>query len=159
MAEGMHQIVHGNFDRAGAAMAVADKQSLPIEPEVPRTPRGGASYTQRFIILCPEDNARWPQDRRSNVEPRLNAWLAFMLGAPAHYRFRARVQRGVDAGGQAVFDANDLTVGLDELGVSALSAVRLRRASPQRVISATRRPASGHGSSRRSSRSFPITTA
>ncbi len=125
MAEGMHQIVHGNFDRAGAAMAVADKQSLPIEPEVPRTPRGGASYTQRFIILCPEDNARWPQDRRSNVEPRLNAWLAFMLGAPAHYRFRARVQRGVDAGGQAVFDANDLTVGLDELGVSALSAVML----------------------------------
>src|SRR4029078_13174784 len=65
MAEGMHQIVNGNFDRAGAAMAVPDKQHLPTEPEVPRTPRGGASYTQRFIILCPDDNAGWPQDRRS----------------------------------------------------------------------------------------------
>ena len=112
MAEGTHQIVQGNLDRAAAAMAVADKQSLPIEPEVPRTPRGGASYTQRFVVLCPEDNARWPEDRRSQAEPAVNAWLAFMLGAPARYRFGARVQRGVDAGGQAVFDANDLTVGL-----------------------------------------------
>jgi len=40
MAEGIHQIVQGNFDRAGAAMAIVDKQSLPIEPQVVRTPRG-----------------------------------------------------------------------------------------------------------------------
>ena len=53
MAEGMHQIVQGNFERAGAAMAVADKQALPIETQVARTPRGGASYTQRVALLCP----------------------------------------------------------------------------------------------------------
>ncbi len=44
MAEGTHQIVQGNLDRAAAAMAVADKQSLPIEPQFPRTPRGSAGY-------------------------------------------------------------------------------------------------------------------
>ncbi len=126
MAEGIHQIVQGNFERAGAAMAIADKQSLPIEPEVPRTPRGGASYTQRVVVLCPgTDAGAWPQDRRSTVEPRLNAWLAFMLGDPSRYRFGARVQRGVDAAGQPAFGADGISVGLDELALSALSAVLL----------------------------------
>lgn len=126
MAEGIHQIVQGNFERAGAAMAIVDKQMLPIEPEVPRTPRGGASYTQRVALLCPTSDAgAWPQDRRSTVEPRLNAWLAFMLGDPSRYRFGARVQRGVAADGRPVFDAEGVSVGLDELALSALSAVLL----------------------------------
>jgi hypothetical protein len=129
MAEGMHQILQGNFERAGAAMAIVDKQSLPIEPEFSRTPRGGASYTQRVVVLCPAAaGGAWPQDRRSAAEPRLNAWLAFMLGDPARYAFRARVQRGVDAGGAPVFDADAISVGLDELALSPLSAVLLATA-------------------------------
>ena len=126
MAEGIHQIVQGNFERAGGAMAIADKQALPIEPEVPKTPRGGASYTQRVVALCTvADAGPWAQDRRSTVEPRLNAWLAYMLGDPARYRFRAHVQRGVDAQRQPIFDADMISVGLDELAVSPLSAVLL----------------------------------
>ena len=93
MAEGMHQIMQGNFERAGAAMAVADKQSLPIETQVSRTPRGGASYTQRVALLCPSPDEAWPRDRRSRTEPSLNAWLAHMLGDPARYSFTAQVHR------------------------------------------------------------------
>ncbi len=124
MAEGMHQIVQGNFERAAAAMAVADKQALPIETQVARTPRGGASYTQRVALLCPppaDDN--WPQDRRAVAEPALNAWLAYMLGAPARYVFSAVVHRGQTENGNPVIDADPVSVNLTELGYSPLSAV------------------------------------
>ncbi|MDB5847134.1 MAG: hypothetical protein JWP29_886 [Rhodoferax sp.] len=118
MAEGVHQIVGGNFERAGAAMAVVDKQSLPIEPEVARTPRGGVAYSQRFAVLCPAAGPPgWPQDRRSRTEPALDAWLGHMLGAHTRYRFSARVMRG------NAFDELPVQVGLEELGLSALAAV------------------------------------
>ena len=125
MAEGVHQIVQGNFERAGAAMAVVDKQSLPIEPQAMKTPRGGASYTQRVALLCPVPSGAWPQDRRSNAEPALNAWLAHMLGDPARYRFSARVQRGVDDQKRPIFDAASIEVGWNDLRLSPLSAVLL----------------------------------
>jgi hypothetical protein len=117
MAEGVHQIVQGNFDRAGAAMAIVDKQSLPIEPQVARTPRGAVMYTQRMAVVCPAADGNWPEDRRALAEPQLNAWLAHMLGPPERYRFRATVHRG------DVIDPAPVTVGCEELGLSPLSAV------------------------------------
>ena len=123
MAEGMHQIVQGNLERAGAAMAIVDKQALPIEPQVARTPRGGASYTQRVVVLCPDGAGAWPADRRSRTEARADAWLAAMLGDPARYRFVAHVHRVVD--GHDVIDADDVVVTWDDLALSALSAVML----------------------------------
>jgi hypothetical protein len=118
MAEGVHQIVKGNFERAGAAMAVIDKQALPIEPDVTRTPRGGVAYTQRFAVLCPDTAVPgWPHDRRAAAEPALNQWLAHMLGAPGRYRFSARVVRG------RVIDEQPVTIGLEALGLSPLTAV------------------------------------
>lgn len=124
MAEGVHQIMQGNFDRAGAAMAIVDKQSLPIEPQVAKTPRGGASYTQRMALLCPGaiDN-QWPDDRRSRAEPGLNAWLALMLGEPGLYQFSARVFRGEDADQGPIIDQDPVTVTFQDLGMSPLSAV------------------------------------
>jgi hypothetical protein len=117
MAEGVYQIAQGNFDRASAAMAVADKQTIPIEPEINKTPRGGASYTQRLALLCPEPgNHNWPDDTYSATEPRLNAWLARMLGDPARYQFSAIVQRK-----DRIIDK--VSAGLPDLGLSALSAV------------------------------------
>jgi hypothetical protein len=122
LAEGTHQIVQGNPARAAAAMAVADKQTLPIENQVGRTPRGGASYTQRIVAVCPGPVAGWPDDRRARAEPALNAWLATMLGDPDRYRFAARVHRR-DADGHDVIDANPIVVTWNDVGVSPLSAV------------------------------------
>ena len=124
LAEGMHQIVQGNPVRAAAAMAIADKQSLPIETQVGKTPRGGASYTQRIAVLCPEPAQGWPDDRRARAEPALNAWLATMLGDPARFGFAARVVRR-DADGNEVLDADPVSVHAAELGLSPLSAVLL----------------------------------
>ncbi len=124
LAEGVHQIVLGNFERTAASMAVADKQALPVEPQVMGTPRGGASYTQRIALLCPPPlQNNWPQDRRATVEPGLNAWLAFMLGDPARYGFSAQVYRGVDQHGKRIIDAQPVTADLAELGYAPLSLV------------------------------------
>ena len=133
MAEGMHQIMQGNFERAGAAMAVADKQALPIETQVSRTPRGGASYTQRVALLCPTPDEAWPRDRRSRTEPSLNAWLAHMLGDPARYAFSAQVHRLVideaNPQGLVVVDAQPISVPLAILGLSPISAVLMATSS------------------------------
>ena len=124
LAEGTHQIVQGNPVRAAAAMAVADKQSLPIETQVGRTPRGGASYTQRIVVLCPGPVDGWPEDRRSRAEPAVNAWVATMLGDPARYTFSARVHRmGPD--NRESIDARTIDVTWGDLGLSPLSAILL----------------------------------
>jgi hypothetical protein len=125
MAEGAHQIMQGNLDRAAAAMAVADKQTLPVETEFNRTQRGGAGYTQRLVALCPDAVEGWPSDRRSRTEPAANAWLASMLGDPSRYRFAARVHRVVDAQGNPVIDAALAVVTWEDLALSPLSAVLL----------------------------------
>ena len=133
--------MQGNPVRAAAAMAVADKQSLPIETQVDRTPRGGASYTQRIVVLCPMPPDGWPEDRRSRAEPAVNAWLATMLGDPARYRFVARVHR-VDGDGQDVIDADPVVATWDDLGAVAVvggPAGRGRRGAAARR--ARRRPA------------------
>lgn len=124
LAEGAYQIVQGNPVRAAAAMAVADKQSLPIETQVDRTPRGGASYTQRIAVLCPGPAEGWPEDRRARAEPAVNSWIATMLGDPSRYRFTAQVHR-VDGAGNPVIDALPLTVTWADLAISPLSAVML----------------------------------
>lgn len=124
LAEGAHQIAQGRPERAAAAMAVADKQSLPVETQVGRTPRGGASYTQRIAVLCPGPVDGWLEDRRSRAEPAVNAWVASMLGAPGNYRFSARVHR-TDAGGHSVIDADLVVATWQDLGLSPLSAILL----------------------------------
>lgn len=124
LAEGAYQIVQGNPERAAAAMAVADKQSLPIETQVDRTPRGGASYTQRIAVLCPAAAEGWPEDRRSRAEPAVNAWIAALLGEPGRYRFVARVHR-TDVAGNPVIDAAPLIATWADLAISPLSAVML----------------------------------
>ena len=129
LAEGMHQIVLGNLDRSAAAMAIVDKQSLPFEPQVNRTPRGGASYTQRLAAICAPGAAGWPVDRRATAEPAVNGWLAAMLGDPDRYRFVARVHRGIDDARNPIVDAVPVVVGWAALGLSPLSAVLLATAA------------------------------
>src|SRR6185369_7401041 len=121
LAEGAHQIVQGNPVRAAAAMAVADKQALPIETQVGRTPRGGASYTQRIVVLCPDQDAGWPQDRRARAEPAINAWLATMLGDPARYRFTGRAFRLAPDEKHEIPDGDTVDIALGDLGLSPLS--------------------------------------
>ncbi|HEU4998562.1 MAG TPA: hypothetical protein VFT68_06420, partial [Lapillicoccus sp.] len=118
LAESVHQNVLGNYDRAAAALAALDRQGRPPRIDVVRTPRTGKSYTQRLLVLIGDETypSTWPapiRDPRSLAEPRLNAWLARIVGDPRRIRFAAEVE------GQAA----PVVVRFDELGLSPLSAV------------------------------------
>ncbi|KQW36935.1 hypothetical protein [Rhizobacter sp. Root404] len=134
VAESVHQIVGGNLEAAGAAMATLDKQTRPPEMHVIDTPHSTRGYTQRVVVAMQGGDAgAWApmNDLAAQLEPRLNAWLARLLGAPARYRFHARVLRKVDTGtvydGRAQFrwddTGNPLEASLTELGLSPLALV------------------------------------
>ena len=118
LAELVHQNVLGNHERSAAALGALDRQGRPPRADFVRTPRTGKSYTQRLLVLMGEElfPPTWPApalDPRSRAEPRLNAWLARILGDPRRIRFTA-VVAGLDA---------PLVLRFDELGMSPLSAV------------------------------------
>jgi len=94
VAEGVHQVVLGNMDRAGAALdgfakAGATGGPPPADPQVVRTPRGAATLTHRVALHLPEvaDPTASPipgmrMTPRALADPALNAWLAELLPAP-----------------------------------------------------------------------------
>jgi predicted nucleic acid-binding Zn-ribbon protein len=96
LAEGVHQIVHGNSARAGASVdALSRGDAPPPEVDVVRTPRSGTGVTHRLLVLLdPAATAvGWPTDAaqtRAAVEPSLEAWVARLLGPAARVRARAR---------------------------------------------------------------------
>ena len=129
-AEGVYQVVQGNLERAGAATGVLDNQTRPIDPQVTRTPRMGVSYAQRVAVVCestqlpPQWSGIGATDPRAVAEPRLNVWIATMLGDPGRFEFTARVVRG------DVVDANVLGTNPGKLGLSPLSLVLATRVLP-----------------------------
>ena len=84
MAEGVHQVVQGNYDRAAAVLDSYSKGHLPPTPEVIQTPRSGVTITQRVGLqfktgLSPADPIN--STPRSKAEPALNDWLKTILPA------------------------------------------------------------------------------
>lgn len=85
MAESVHQVVLGNYDRAAATMDTYSKGNFPPIPDVVQTPRSGVNLTHRFGLqlkpgvdptVSPNSMAITP---RSKAEPALNSWLNSVL--------------------------------------------------------------------------------
>ena len=95
LAESVFQLAGGNLDGASAAMLTLDKQQRPPDTRVVDTPHSVRGYTQRVVVaLASVDAGPWPaDDLAAQLEPRLNAWLAGLLGEPSRYVFFARVLR------------------------------------------------------------------
>ena len=80
MAEGVHQIVQGNYDRAASVMDAYSKGHFPPIPEVVQTPRSGVTLTHRVAIhLTPGLDPAARPTPRSKGEPAIDAWLADRL--------------------------------------------------------------------------------
>jgi hypothetical protein len=131
----------GNPERARAALAVLDRQERPIEPMVVRTPRPGDTYAQRLVVLLTEDSpsAAWTRlnDRRSEAEPRLNAFIARVLGDPRRYRFAGRIITDNKP-------ARDVSLSLRQLRLSPLSLLlTARRGGPNQPSELEERIAGG----------------
>ena len=89
LAEGVHQAVIGNVDRAAATLDAFGKASLPLEPQVVETPRSGTAITHRIAVhVEPQSDPLHspvtgvPVTPRAIGEPALNAWLAGRLPPP-----------------------------------------------------------------------------
>lgn len=120
-AETVYQLAAGNVARAAASLDALGSGLLPPpEPEVVRTPRPGFAYSHRLLVLVPsgadvptgwESGANRP---RRVAEPRLDAWVAGVLGPAAH--IRAAVRDAAAPGG-----VREVTVA--DVGLCALDLV------------------------------------
>ncbi|MCA1693105.1 MAG: hypothetical protein LC733_13280, partial [Actinobacteria bacterium] len=125
-AETIHQTAAGNLDRAGAAAQALDRQERPVEPDVIRTPRGGAVVTNRVVVVLrsPTRVPEWPaRGVRGHIEPRLDRWLGTVLGPPSELSVGGRLVR---------------TSGTTDLGTVSAVDVGL---SPLAFVMAAQRPA------------------
>jgi hypothetical protein len=82
MAEGVYQVVRGNYDRAAGTLDAFSKGHFPPVPEVVQTPRSGATLTHRIGLhlragLNPADPAN--STPRAKGEPAVNQWLTQLL--------------------------------------------------------------------------------
>lgn len=82
IAESIHQVAQGNYDRAAATLDTYSKGSFPPLPDVIKTPRSGVTLTHRVGLqlqsgLAPEDHGNTTP--RSKGEPAINNWLSGIL--------------------------------------------------------------------------------
>jgi len=113
LAEGVYQVVRGNYDRAAGTLDAFGKGTFPPEPEVTRTPRSGKTLTHRATLhlvggLPPAGNPR------SAGEPALARWVAERVPDPT--QIVARVSWS-DMDGAAV---GSLTPTMAELGLEPI---------------------------------------
>jgi hypothetical protein len=142
LAESVHQLVGGNALRAGATVdAIGRGDTPPPVLDITRTPRRGGIVTHRLLVtLGGAITSGWTNTPRSQAEPRLAAFAATILGAPARVLASAQI---VGSNGAAVatiaVTLSDLSLGpLDVLALSASElAVRFSRVAWSRRPSST----------------------
>lgn len=117
VAEGVHALVSGRSDLAGATFAALERgDQPPLDFDVLRTPRSGVTISHRLVL--PLDGLPavdgWNRTRpRALLAPGPERWAASVLGPPSGYRTTVS---GRTASGDQVRTA----VGLDALGLCAL---------------------------------------
>lgn len=80
MAESVHQVVQGNYDRAAGTLDAYSKGNYPQMPDVIRTPRSGVGLTHRVGIHLPYNPTPPPHaNPRAMAEPAINQWLSKMV--------------------------------------------------------------------------------
>ena len=122
MAESVHQVAMGNYERAGAILDTYSKGKFPATPDVVQTPRSGVTLTHRAALHLPVGLAPTDPDRispRARAEPAVDAWLAEVLPPPA--RVACTVTVSDPAGGPD--DVHVVTQA--DLGLSPLDLVHL----------------------------------
>jgi hypothetical protein len=141
MAEGVHQVVQGNYDRAGATLDTFSKGGMPDIPDVAITPRSGVTLTHRVALhmqsgIAPGDPAN--SSPRAQAEPAINAWLASVLPAATRVACTVTISDPVDGSiTPAVVTQADLQ--LDPIDLLYLVALDERQAMETLADGVTRR--------------------
>jgi hypothetical protein len=134
LAEGVHQAVIGNYERAAGTLDAFAKGSHPTEPEVIRTPRSGIALTLRTAIHLPVPPPAIPVPAIPTAtplalaEPSLNAWLAGRLPPPDDVRcIVSFTPVGSNAQTSVVFSQT-------QLGLHPIDLVYLTETSPDQAL-------------------------
>ena len=91
VAEGVHQVVMGNYDRAAATLDAYGQATFPPIPDVVQTPRSGIALTHRVglqfdasALVAATDNPR------VKAEPAMNDWAGKILPSAARVGCKVR---------------------------------------------------------------------
>ncbi|CAL1519322.1 hypothetical protein [Chitinophaga sp. MM2321] len=80
LAESVHQVVQGNYDRGAATLDTYSKGNFPPLPDVIQTPRSGVHLTHRVgLHLDTGLNPALGNTPRAKAEPAINKWLTSLL--------------------------------------------------------------------------------
>jgi hypothetical protein len=90
IAESVHQVVQGNYDRGAATLNTYSKGNFPPIPDVVQTPRSGVNLTHRFGIHLESglntvtSPTGFPLTPRAKGEPALNKLITGFLPDPGN---------------------------------------------------------------------------
>ena len=130
MAESVHQVCQGNYERAAGVLESYSTGSYPQTPDIIRTPRTGPTLTHRvgvqmdFIPLVAYD----PSDPGKSAEPSLNSWLSTMLPLTTDvlcsFKYVDRTTNAAKTG----------SVSLAQLGISPIDLLYLLNTNGQAAL-------------------------
>jgi hypothetical protein len=125
LAESVHQILGGSALRAGvAADTLGRGEQVPDRLDVTRTPQRGRAVTHRLLTVAPARSGRvngWGRDVFSALDPRLDAWVAHLLGPAEQWPVSAVV------GGESRVDTTADKLGISAVGLLLVSQERRTR--------------------------------
>jgi len=133
MAEGVHQLVKGNLERAAANFDSYSKGHFPPIPDVIQTPRDGVVLTHRIALhlktgLDPDDPANVTP--RAKGEPAINRWLG------EHLPPLGNIICEVDWFNHATSLTDTETVTMDDLGLAPIDLLFMARDSTGHAMQA-----------------------
>ncbi len=152
VAEGVHQVVTGRDTAANATFAgLAQGVVPPLDLDVLATPASGTATVHRVLIALPPPGGgpAWPYSgNRDALAPRLEAWVASLLGPPeaitgtdADGRTRSVADLSPRCALDAVADAESIAVELGGVGSSPSLRDFVALAGAIRGVLAHARPA------------------
>ncbi|MBK8565369.1 MAG: hypothetical protein IPN76_18990 [Saprospiraceae bacterium] len=97
IAESIHQVTQGNYERAAANLDAYSSATFPQTPDVVITPRSGPTLTHRVGIHFDSQAVALPTDNpRIRAEPALAKWLEMILPNMSEIAMRVEVNNPGD---------------------------------------------------------------
>ena len=135
VAEGVHQVVMGNYDRAAATLDAYGQATFPPIPDVVQTPRSGIALTHRVGLQFDATvTAAATDNPRVKAEPAMNGWVARVLPPPA--RIGCKVRYLDPAGAEHFTFVTQAQLGLQPLDLVYLLDPDNLQSSPRLVTPA-----------------------
>lgn len=129
MAESVHQVVLGNYNRAAGVLDAYSKGNYPQQPDVIRTPRSGVTLNHRVGIPFTYIATAAGGTPRAQSEPSVNQWLTTML--PPLNQVVCNCSYISRATGATV----PTTVSLQQLGIQPIDLLYILPATDTRSLS------------------------